>query len=59
MLLLAGYQTKEDGAWNPTQKAIDANLADRKPVETNSRTQKDQLLWSEDIIDILKEFSIN
>lgn len=59
LLCKAGYQTKENKAWNPTQKAIDANLADRKPVDTNSRTQKDQLLWSEDIIDILKEFSIN
>jgi uncharacterized protein (UPF0335 family) len=50
-----GYQEKIQGQWSATEKAIKANLCDRKPVETNSRTQKDQLLWSADITTILKE----
>lgn len=53
-----GYQTKIAGRWSATDKAIEANLVDRKPVETNSRTQKDQLLWSADIITILKEYAV-
>jgi prophage antirepressor-like protein len=44
--------------YQDTDKAIAANLVDRKPVETNSRTQKDQLLWSADIISILQEHSV-
>jgi prophage antirepressor-like protein len=50
-----GYQEKIQGQWSATQKAIAANLCDRKPVDTNSRTQKDQLLWSADIALVLKE----
>lgn len=50
-----GYQRKIAGRWSATDKAINADLCDRKPVDTNSRTQKDQLLWSADVIDILKE----
>lgn len=50
-----GYQTKISGKWSATPQAIDLGLCDRKPVETNSRTQKDQLLWSSKIIAILKE----
>lgn len=57
-LVLLGYQEKVGKQWRATEKAISANLCDRKPVETNSRTQKDQLLWSDKIIDILKEHSI-
>ncbi len=53
-----GYQIKVAGVWSATDKAIAANLVDRKPVETNSRTQKDQLLWSADIISILQEHSV-
>lgn len=53
-----GYQTKIGGRWSATDKAIKANLVDRKPVETNSKTQKDQLLWSADIILILKEHAV-
>lgn len=49
------YQEKVAGKWSATQKAIDLNLCDRKPVDTNSRTQKDQLTWSADVIPILKE----
>jgi hypothetical protein len=50
-----GYQTRIDGIWSATDKAIDLNLCDRKPVSTGSRTQKDQLLWSADIVPILQE----
>jgi prophage antirepressor-like protein len=53
-----GYQDMVAGRWSATDKAISANLVDRKPVETNSRTQKDQLLWSADIVLILKEHSV-
>lgn len=52
-----GYQTKIDGTWSATDKAIELNLCDRKPIETESRTQKDQLLWSIDIIAILQEYT--
>lgn len=50
-----GYQESIGGRWSATQKAIDTNLCDRKPVDTNSRTQKDQLLWSSDIVPVLSE----
>jgi hypothetical protein len=53
-----GYQESIGGRWSATDKAIDANLVDRKPVNTDSRTQKDQLLWSADILPILREHSI-
>jgi hypothetical protein len=53
-----GYQERIGGAWSATQKAIDLNLCDRKPVETNSRTQKDQLLWSADVLPILQEYTV-
>lgn len=52
-----GYQEKISKQWSATDKAINANLCDRKPVETNSRTQKDQLLWSDKVIVILQEHS--
>lgn len=54
-----GYQEKgapsasSGTAWSATQKAIDLKLCDRKPVDTNSRTQKDQLLWNRRILPIL------
>lgn len=51
-----GYQIKISGAWSATDKAKD--LCDRKPVDTNSKTQKDQLLWSAKIIDVLREHAI-
>jgi hypothetical protein len=57
MLLRLGYQEVIADRWSATAKAIAANLVDRKPVETNSRTQKDQLLWSADMISILQEHS--
>jgi hypothetical protein len=50
-----GYQTNVAGVWSATDKAIAANLVDRKPVSTGSSTQKDQMLWSADIIPILQE----
>jgi prophage antirepressor-like protein len=52
-----GYQEKIGGAWSAMDKATSANLCDRKPVETGSRTQKDQLMWSADILPILQEHS--
>jgi hypothetical protein len=52
-----GYQQKIGNSWSPTEKAIAAKLCDRKPVDTNSRTQKDQLLWSERILVVLSEHS--
>lgn len=58
MLEHLGYQVKIAGSWSATDKAVNANLCDRKPVDTNSRTQKDQLLWSAKIIDILQEHSV-
>jgi hypothetical protein len=53
-LEVLGYQEKVGGQWSATPKA--AGLCDRKPVDTDSRTQKDQLLWSADIIPVLQEF---
>jgi hypothetical protein len=55
MLVELGYQESIGGRWSATDKAINANLVDRKPVDTNSRSQKDQLLWSADVIAILQE----
>jgi hypothetical protein len=52
-----GYQAKVGKIWIPTDKAIDAGYVDRKPVDTSSRSQKDQLLWSADILPILQEHS--
>jgi hypothetical protein len=52
-----GYQTKVGKIWIPTEKAIEAGFVDRKPIDTNSRSQKDQLLWSADILPILQEHS--
>jgi hypothetical protein len=52
-----GYQQLIGERWSATEKAIAANLVDRKPVDTNSRTQKDQLLWSANIVAILQEHS--
>jgi phage regulator Rha-like protein len=55
LLVKLGYQTSVGGKWSATDKAIAANLCDRKPVDTNSRCQKDQLLWSASMIPILQE----
>jgi prophage antirepressor-like protein len=53
-----GYQEKVGGDWNPSDKAIGANLADRKPVMVDGkRSNVDQLLWSADILPILQEHS--
>jgi hypothetical protein len=54
-----GYQIKVGDMWSATDKATNADLCDRKPVETGSKTQKDQLLWSAKVIDILSEHSVN
>jgi hypothetical protein len=52
-----GYQTKIDGIWSAADKAIGLNLCDRKPVDTGSHTQKDQLFWSVDVVAILQEYT--
>lgn len=59
LLTELGYQEPIAGKWSATQKAIGAKLCDRKPVDTNSRTQRDQLLWSVAILDILAEHAFN
>lgn len=56
LLAQLGYQEKIGGQWSATAKAKE--LCDRKPVDTNSRSQKDQLMWTRKIIDILKEHSL-
>lgn len=56
LLAQLGYQEKIGGQWSATDKAKE--LCDRKPVDTNSRSQKDQLMWSRKILDILKEHSL-
>jgi hypothetical protein len=53
-----GYQSKVGKIWIPSDKAIADGLVDRKPVDTNSATQKDQILWSADILPILREHSL-
>jgi len=57
LLANLGYQIKIADQWSPTDKA--KGLCDRKPIDTNSKSQKDQLMWSRKIIDILKEHVIN
>jgi prophage antirepressor-like protein len=53
-----GYQERIGKDWNPTDKAISANLADRKPVIIDGKKSNvDQLLWSADILPILQEHS--
>jgi len=49
-----GYQTQIGGQWSATERA--KGLCDRKPVDTNSKTQRDQLLWNINILEVLKEF---
>jgi hypothetical protein len=55
LLQQLGYQEKVADRWSATDKAIALNLCIRKPVDTGSRTQKDQLFWSVDIVAILEE----
>ena len=54
-----GYQESVGGRWSATDRAISAGLVDRKPVDTDSRTQKDQLLWSASILAVLREHSVD
>ena len=56
MLEKLGYQVKVGGMWSATPKA--KGLCDRKPVSTNSRSQRDQLMWSEQIVAILQEYVV-
>jgi prophage antirepressor-like protein len=48
-----GYQEKIEGKWSAT--GMGQKHADRKPVDTNSKSDKDQLLWYTSIIPILQE----
>jgi prophage antirepressor-like protein len=48
-----GYQEKIEGKWSATE--MGRKHADRKPVDTNSKSDKDQLLWYTSIIPILQE----
>jgi phage regulator Rha-like protein len=54
LLVQFGYQVSVGGKWSATDKAIAGGLCDRKPVDTNSRSQKDQLLWSASMIKVLQ-----
>jgi hypothetical protein len=53
-----GYQISVGGKWSATDKAIGLNLCDRKPINTTSKSQHDQLLWFVDVIAILQEYSV-
>jgi hypothetical protein len=59
LLAKLGYQIKIANQWSATEKAIAAKMCDRKPVETGSRTQKDQLLWTIDILPVLAEHTLS
>ena len=52
-----GYQERIADMWSATSKA--KGLCDRKPVETNGKSHRDQLLWKLPIVDILKEHLVN
>ena len=53
-----GYQIRVNGSWQPTNKAIQFDHYDIKPIDTNSKSQKSQLLWTQLMVSILKEFAI-
>ncbi len=55
MLATLGYQEKIDNKWSATEKG--KPYSDRKPVSTNSRSDKDQLFWYRSILDVLKSDS--
>ena len=52
MLAALGYQEKIDKKWSATEKG--KPFSDRKPVSTNSKSDKDQLLWFASILDELR-----
>lgn len=52
MLAALGYQEKIEGKWSATEKG--KPFSDRKPVSTNSKSDKDQLLWYASILDELR-----
>jgi prophage antirepressor-like protein len=56
LLETLGFQVKIDGMWSATDAG--KQYADRKPVSTNSRTQKDQLLWRYSVMVRLREYVI-
>lgn len=56
LLANLGYQYKvgkgKDSLWTPTEKG--ESFCDRKPVDTNSKSDKFQLLWRASILDELR-----
>jgi hypothetical protein len=56
LLSQLGYQENIAGQWQPTEKG--QVFCTRKPVDTNSRTDKMQLLWYSSILQELKPLSV-
>jgi hypothetical protein len=52
-----GFQEKIGSQWSATPKG--KPYSDRKPVDTKSRTQKDQLLWKASVLEILQDYVAN
>jgi hypothetical protein len=52
-----GFQEKIGSQWSATAKG--KPYSDRKPVDTKSRTQKDQLLWKASVLEILQDYVAN
>ena len=52
MLDTLGYQEKIEGKWSATEKG--EPFSERKPVSTNSKSDKDQLFWYASIIEELR-----
>ena len=52
LLAELGYQYKVGRQWTPTEKG--EPFCDRKPIDTNSKSDKYQLLWRASIIDELR-----
>lgn len=48
-----GYQEKIQDKWSATQKG--KAHSDRKPVDTDSRSDKDQLMWYSSVVPVLAE----
>jgi hypothetical protein len=56
LLKQLGYQESIAGQWQPTEKG--QAFCTRKPVDTNSRTEKTQLLWYSSILKELKPLPV-
>jgi hypothetical protein len=53
LLKQLGYQVKLSGDWQPTEKG--KPFCTRKPVDTNSRSDKSQLMWFSSILGELED----